>query len=113
MFEGKRLHEAVEETERRAKAFRLGAIDRVLTTLGKEAGDILIIAMTLGILCAPVGLGLCVIWITGLVIGTFSGSDVLGWVAGIGMFAFLWRYVWGARLQSAAKRAAAALVGSR
>ena len=115
MFEGKELHEAVAETERQAQAMRprLSAADRVLGAIGKEAGDILIIFLALAILCAPVGIGLGLTWGVWVGVVALTGSSFLGWVAGIAVFAFLCRYVWGARLQSAAKRGAAALVAGR
>jgi Flp pilus assembly protein TadB len=115
MFEGKKLHEAVAETERRARELRprLSAADRVLTGLGKEAGDTIIIFLALAILVAPIGLGLALCWAIWAGVIAATGSVFLGWVAGIALFAFLCRYVWGTRLQSAAKRAAAALVAAR
>jgi hypothetical protein len=115
MFEGKQLHDAVDRAERKAQALRprLGAADRILTAIGSEIGGILLIALALAILCAPVGMGLAVVW--GAYAGTvaLTGSVFLGWVAGVAVFALLCRYVWGTRLQSAAKRGAAALVASR
>lgn len=115
MFEDRKLREAVAETERRASALRprLDAADRVFSTIGREAGDILIIALALAILCAPIGAGLALTWSAYVGAAWLTGSAALGWVAGIAIFAFLCRYVWGARLQSAAKRAAAALVAAR
>jgi hypothetical protein len=115
MFEDKRLHEAIAQTQARAQAFRprLAAIHRVLTVLGKEVGDAILILLTFAILCAPVGIGLAATWAVGAMIGMFTGSHTLGWIAAIAVFVFLCRYVWGTRLQSAAKRAAAALVASR
>lgn len=112
MFEGKSLHDAVEETERRAQP-RLAAFGRVLAAIGDELRGILIIALALAILVAPTAIGLALVWGAWLGVVTLTGSETLGWIAGIAMFAFLCRYVWGARLQSAAKRAAAALVAGR
>lgn len=115
MFEDLKLRQAAAETERQAQAMRprLAALDRMLATVGREIADIAVIFLALAILCAPVGLGLLAVW--GLWLGTLAvtGSAVLAWIAGIALFAFLCRYVWGARLQSAAKRAAAALVAGR
>ena len=115
MFEGKELHDAVAATERKAQTLRprLGAADRVLMALGKEAGDILIIFLALAILCAPVGVGLVAVWGAWLGIMALTETSFLAWIVAIALFAFLCRYVWGARLQSAAKRAAAALVAGR
>lgn len=115
MFEDKALRDAVAETERQAQGMRprLAAADRLFSAIGREAGDILVIFLALAILVAPIGIGLGLTW--GSYVGTvlLTGSATLGWIAGIAVFAFLCRYVWGTRLQSAAKRAAAALVAGR
>lgn len=115
MFEGKALHEAVEATERRAQAMRprLTSAHAVLTAIGDELRGILIIALALALLLAPTGVGLALVWSAYVGMVALTGSEILGWIAGIAVFAFLCRYVWGARLQSAAKRAAAALVAGR
>jgi Flp pilus assembly protein TadB len=115
MFEDKNFHDAAAQTQWRANTAhpRLAAIDRALMVLGREVGNVILIALTLAILCAPVGFGLAAAWAIAAMIGVFSGSPPLGWLVGIVAFAFLCRYVWGTRLQSAARRAAAALVASR
>ena len=112
MFQDTGLKDAVREAEQRARP-RLGAADRVLSAIGNELGGILLIALALAILCAPVGIGLALTWGAWLGTVALTGSSVLGWTAAIATFAFLCRYVWGMRLQSAAKRAAAALVAGR
>ena len=112
MFQDTGLKDAVREAEQRARP-RLGAADRVLTVIGSELGGILLIALALAILCAPVGIGLaltCGVWL-GVV--ALTGSTVLAWIAAIAIFAFLCRYVWGMRLQSAARRAAATMLAGR
>ena len=112
MFQDTDLKDAVREAEQRARP-RLGAADRVLTAIGNEMGGILLIALALAILCAPVGIGLALTWGAWLATVALTNSTFLGWVAAIAVFAFLCRYVWGIRLQSAAKRAAAALLAER
>ena len=115
MFEGKELHEAVDRAEQQAKAMRprLGRIDHVLGVIGEELRGVMLIALALAILCAPIGMGLIAVWFTGAIVADVTGRETLGWIAGIAVFVFLCRYVWGTRLQSAAKRAAAALVAGR
>ena len=115
MFQDKSLRDAVEATERRSGALRprMNAADRVLGAIGDELRGILIIFLALVILCAPTGIGLALVW--GAYAGTvvLTGSETLGRIAGIAVCAFLCRYVWGVRLQGAARRAAVALVAGR
>ncbi len=104
------IEEQVRAHKLRAAWLRL---DRLLAGIGAEIASLSIILLALAVLCAPVGFGLGVTWL--LAHGTISatGSDILGWIVGITVFAFFCRYVWGSRLQSASRRAAEALVAAR
>ena len=104
------IEEQVRAHKLRATGRRL---DRLLAGIGGEITSLSIILLALAVLCAPVGFGLGVIWL--LAHGTIraTGSDILGWVVGIAVFTFFCRYIWGARLQAASRRAAEALVAAR
>jgi hypothetical protein len=108
VFEDRRFHDAVDGA--RTLRPRLSAADHVLGGIGDELRAILIIALALAILVAPTAIGLALVW--GAWVGTvaLTGSRFLGWIAGIVVLVFFARYVWGTRLQWAARRAAAALL---
>lgn len=105
----------VLETEQQAKKLspKLAAADHALATVGREVASLLIIILALVNLVAPIGIGLAATWLAWIGALAATGSRFLAWAAGILMFAFLCRYVWGSRLQLAARRAAEALVASR
>jgi Flp pilus assembly protein TadB len=115
MFEDKRLEAMAVAAERRAGSLRprLRSLDLTLTVLGSETSKVLIILLALAILCAPFGLGLAAAGLAWAGIIAATGSTALGWIAAFVMIAFYCRYVWGSRLQGAARRAAQALVASR
>jgi hypothetical protein len=104
------IEEQVRAHKLRATGRRL---DRLLAGIGGEITSLSIILLALAVLCAPVGFGLGVTWL--LAHGTIraTGSEWLGWIVGITVFAFFCRYVWGSRLQAASRRAAEALVAAR
>ena len=114
---GRLEHLAGEDVDRAMTAARdprtrsrFAALDTMLKAVGAELCLLAIIALALVILCAPIGLGVAAIWFAGLWAAKLTGSRVLGWVAGILVFLFLCRYVWGAKLQRACRRAALALI---
>jgi hypothetical protein len=88
-------------------------LDRLFAGIGGEVASLLIIALALAILCAPVGFGLSATWLAAHWTIRATGSEVLGWVVGITVFAFFCRYIWGSRLQAASRRAAEALVAAK
>jgi hypothetical protein len=115
MFEDKRLKELAVAAEQRAEGLRprLRNLDQKLAVLGSETGKVLIIVLALLVLCAPLGFGLAAAWLAWFCAVSATGSIALGWIAAFAAIAFYCRYVWGARLQSASRRAAEALVASR
>jgi hypothetical protein len=88
-------------------------LDRLLAGIGGEVTSLSIILLALAVLCAPVGFGLGVTWLLAHWTIRATGMEWTGWVVGIAVFAFFCRYVWGARLQAASRRAAEALVAAR
>ncbi|MDB5734783.1 MAG: hypothetical protein JWP16_256 [Alphaproteobacteria bacterium] len=115
MFEDKRLEEMAVAAEQRAAGLRprLAHMDQTLAALGSETGKVLVIVLALAVLCAPIGFGLVAAWLAWLGVIAATGSTVLGWIAAFAAIVFYCRYVWGSRLQGAARRAAEALVASR
>lgn len=111
MFQDRRLHEAMDDAH--ALRPRLNAADRALAVIGDELRAVLIIALALAILCAPTATGLALVWAAWVGTAALTHSRFLGWVVGIAVLVFLVRYVWGTRLQSAARRAAAALLAGQ
>ncbi len=107
----------MDSIEEQLRAHKLRAawlrLDRLLAGIGAEIASLSIILLALAVLCAPVGFGLGVTWLLAHWTIRATGSDILGWIVGITVFAFFCRYVWGARLQSASRRAAEALVAAR
>lgn len=85
----------------------------LLAAIGAEIGNLFIIALALAILCAPWGFGLGVSWAAATYTRHFTGHPWLGWTAGVIVFAFFCRYVWGSRLQRASRRAAEALIAGK
>lgn len=88
-------------------------IDLVFTAVGAEIADLFVIALGLAILCAPIGFGLGATWAAAYFTGIATGHPGMGWVAGLFVFAFFCRYVWGSRLQRASRRAAEALIAGK
>ena len=85
-------------------------LDILLAGIGMEIVNLLIIALALAILCAPIGFGLAVSWALASWSAHATGSTAVGWIAAIVSFSFFCRYIWGVRLQSASRRAAEALI---
>ncbi len=88
-------------------------LDLLLAAIGAEIGGLFLILLALAILVAPTAFGLGVTWLVMEWAGRMSGSPVPGWILGAVVFAFLCRYVWGARLQRASRRAAEALIAGK
>jgi len=88
-------------------------LDMLLAAIGAEIGNLFIIALALAILCAPYAFGLAATWAALHYARAATGHVWLGWTAGIIVFAFLCRYVWGSRLQRASRRAAEALIAGK
>lgn len=88
-------------------------LDRLFAGIGAEIASLSIILLALVVLCAPVGFGLGATWLLAHWTIRATGSDVLGWIVGIAVFAFFCRYIWGSRLQAASRRAAEALVAAK
>ena len=107
----------MDSIDEQVRARRLRAtwlrLDRLLAGIGAEIASLSIILLALAVLCAPVGFGLGVTWLLAHWTIRATGSELLGWVVGIIVFAFFCRYVWGSRLQAASRRAAEALVAAR
>jgi hypothetical protein len=85
----------------------------LLTSVGSEIADLFVIALALAILCAPIGFGVAATWAAAYYTGLFTGHPGMGWVAGVTVFAFFCRYIWGSRLQRASRRAVAALIAGK
>ncbi len=115
MFEDASLKDAVRAAEERTGALRprLRALDQTLLAVGRELSFILILMLALAILCAPVGIGIAIAWLVWMGAIAATGSKVLGGIAGFLVVAFFARYVWGSRLQGAARQAVAALLVAR
>ena len=110
-------HLASESVDRAVTAARdsktrnlLASSDALLRAVGTELSVLAIIALALAILCAPIALGLAAVWFAGLWAAKLTGLRAIGWLAGAIVFLFLCRYVWGAKLQRACRRAALALI---
>jgi protein-S-isoprenylcysteine O-methyltransferase Ste14 len=107
----------MDSIEEQVRAHKLRAtwlrLDRLLAGIGAEIASLAIILLALAVLCAPVGFGLGVTWLLAHWTIRATGTEFLGWILGITVFAFFCRYVWGSRLQAASRRAAEALVAAR
>ncbi len=88
-------------------------LDLLLAAIGTEIADLFVIALALVILCAPIAFGIGATWAAAYYAGAASGMPLLGWLAGIIVFAFFCRYIWGSRLQRASRRAVAALIAGK
>ena len=86
-------------------------LDLLFAAAGAEIADLFLIALALAILCAPVGFGVAATWVASHWAHVYTGRAWLGWIAGAAVFIFCCRYVWGSRLQRAARRAAALIAG--
>ncbi|MEY4965774.1 MAG: hypothetical protein RL274_1357 [Pseudomonadota bacterium] len=107
----------LESIEEQIRARKLGnhwlRLDRGMAGIGAEIASLLIILLALTILCAPAAFGLGAAWLLAHWTIGATGSEILGWIVGITVFAFFCRYIWGSRLQSASRRAAEALVAAK
>jgi hypothetical protein len=88
-------------------------LDLWLAAVGTEIADLFVIALALAILCAPIGFGVGATWAAAYWTGFFTGHPWMGWTAGVIVFAFFCRYIWGSRLQRASRRAVAALIAGK
>ena len=88
-------------------------LDLLLAGIGAEIVNLLIIALALAILCAPIGFGVGVSWLLASWAARATGHEIFGWIAAILSFSFFCRYIWGTRLQAASRRAAEAVIAAK
>jgi hypothetical protein len=92
---------------------RLPGLDLLLAAIGQEIADLFTIALALAILCAPWAFGLGVTWAVAEWSYALSHRALPGYLLGAITFVFFCRYVWGARLSRATRRAAEALIAGK
>ena len=92
---------------------RLRGLDLLLAAIGQEIADLFTIALALAILCAPWAFGLGVTWAVAEWSYALSHRALPGYLLGAITFVFFCRYVWGARLSRASRRAAEALIAGK
>jgi hypothetical protein len=106
--------EDIEEQVRAARVQqRWRRLDLVFAAIGAEIVSLFIIALALAVLCAPWAFGIGVTFGAGYWIANATGNLALGWIAGVMLFSFFCRYVWGSRLQAASRRAAESLISGK
>ena len=88
-------------------------LDLLLAAIGQEIADLFTIALALAILCAPWAFGLGVTWAVAEWSYALSHRALPGYLLGAITFVFFCRYVWGARLSRASRRAAEALIAGK
>ena len=107
----------VEDIEEQVRAARVQQrwrrLDLVFAAIGAEIVSLFIIALALAVLCAPWAFGIGVTFGTGYWIAQSTNNLALGWIAGVTLFSFFCRYVWGSRLQAASRRAAESLIAGK
>ncbi|MBV9550891.1 MAG: hypothetical protein JO256_14570 [Alphaproteobacteria bacterium] len=108
-----KLGDIEEEVQAAKLKSRFRKVDLLLAAIGEEIGNLFVIGLALAILCSPWAFGLAAAWGASVYTGIATGHPWMGWIAGVIVFTFFCRYVWGSRLQRASRRAAEALIAGR